>query len=164
MTLYSRAWFIVPGVNDYGHMQLWNKGTQDIVLVQWSVFTAAPTIAVAGPTGNGDPNQNPLDGSNQRLASLISAPGYGASFANGVDGSANGLPDGPPSALSKHGEIRAMMEPLQFVLAQSDHFYASTTGPISTPPGGIPIPIGHGWTIRAGKKGVPMACSFKWFE
>ena len=63
MALFARSTYIVPP-DELVHLQLWNKGTQNITLRQWGVSkpSSAPAdmVCVAGPTGNGDePNQAP---------------------------------------------------------------------------------------------------------
>lgn len=169
--LYGRGWSfeVVPPyqATECVHAQLWNRGTVPIFLKSFCIMTTAelgPHRVVAGMAGNGDPNQDPLDGNRQRLVKSIAD--FGASYANGCDGTANGLPDGPPSALSKHGEMRGQISHTAWLLAQMWHGFVTHVMQPVTMFDGLVINPGHGWTIRAGDNppGVSYAVSFVWEE
>lgn len=168
MTLYARAWAITMqgyGSTEAVHAQLWNKGTQPIVLKSFSMQpldTTAPLMVVAGPAGNGDPNQDPLDGTKQRLVKTI--VDFAADYAAGFNGSAGGLLGLPPSAQSQHGEMRAQVSETSWLLAQVWHFRAHMQIEPITAMDGFVIPPGHGFTLRAGNPNQGYSVSFSWCE
>jgi hypothetical protein len=163
--LFLRAASLSPTTEENAHLQLWNKGTEIIVMWCWSIMSTDGTSIAAGPTGSGNPNQVPTDGLAMRLVHDITAFTY--SYPNGVDGSAGdptGLASGPPSALSTHGEIRAQISTNPWQLAQAHIDFASK---ISTPivaQRWLKIPPGHGWTVRASVPRAHLAVSFAWLE
>lgn len=150
-------------------MQLYNIGSQPIVLVGLSVISfPSPTAEVRmGPSLRHALWKMP-NGTMER--GDISKPGLDAAFANGVTLGHSGLtqglhPDAPPedaATLSQHGILLVQVSNSGIPLAQSMH--AQANGAWITAFAGMSIPPGRGFTVRSHQLDAPLACSFVWDE
>lgn len=232
---YWRSWTIAKSPGEFPHLQLWNRGTADIIVDAFSVLPLepqpAPILMEVGITGRGDANQVPSvsrtatvasgnsvltglpttvgmdvgmwvlprtdvgmpettitainsptsltvanapagNGSvaltfswRQRLTHSISDLPFGAAFdGNGCDGTCNAQLDGPPSALSQHGQVRVQVSGAKWLIAQSYHFFTTQTMPPVTHFRGLVLPPGQGLTVRSANANLAVTSSWSWCE